>query len=56
MIDLTAKLGESYVIEQNIPSKSIYFRLYNANHTTKAQVIKYHSEMGRLFLISSSGL
>ena len=32
MIDLTAKLGEINDIEQNISSKSSYFRLYNANH------------------------
>ena len=53
MIDLTSKLGEIDGIEhnkgKNISSKSSYFRLYNAKHTTKAQVFKYHSDMGYCF-------
>ena len=49
-IDLTAKLGEINDIEHNnISSNSSYFRLYNANNTTKAQVFKYHSDMGHCF-------
>ena len=53
MIDLTSKLGEIDGIEhnkgRNISSESSYFRLYNAMHTIKAQVFKYHSDMGYCF-------
>ena len=53
MINLTSKLGEINGIEhnkgRNISSKSSYFRLYYAKHTTYAQVFKFHSDMGHCF-------
>ena len=50
MIDLTSKMGEINDIEYNkLFSKSSCFRLYNVKHTTKAQVFKYHSDMGHSF-------
>ena len=53
MIDLTSKLGAINHIEHNkdsyISSKSSYFSLYYSKHTTYAQVLKYHPDMGHCF-------
>ena len=51
MIALTSKLGEINDIEHNKGSK-IYPQnqvILDVKHTTKAQVFKYHSDMGHCF-------
>ena len=49
MIDFTSKLGEINDMDHNISSKSSNFRLYYVKHTTYAQVLKYHSDIGHCF-------